>query len=64
VDATRLRAHFAARFRAVVEIPHDRHLAQGGRIDADALAAGTQDAALELAALVADEFGTVTAGRR
>ncbi len=64
VDAARLREHFAARFRAVVEIPHDRHLAQGGRIDADALAAGTRDAALELSALVADEFGTVTAGRR
>jgi MinD-like ATPase involved in chromosome partitioning or flagellar assembly len=64
VDAVRLREHFAARFRAVVEIPHDRHLAQGGRIDANALAGGTRDAVLELAALVADEFGTVTAGRR
>jgi MinD-like ATPase involved in chromosome partitioning or flagellar assembly len=64
VDAARLREHFAARFRAVVEIPHDRHLAQGGRIDANALADGTRDAVLELAALVADEFGTVTAGRR
>ena len=40
-----------------VELPHDPHLAQGGRIDAAALAPGTRDAALELAALVADEFG-------
>jgi MinD-like ATPase involved in chromosome partitioning or flagellar assembly len=58
VDAARLRAHFADRFRAIVEIPHDRHLAQGGRIDAAALAADTRDAALQLTALVADEFGT------
>jgi MinD-like ATPase involved in chromosome partitioning or flagellar assembly len=64
VDADRLRAHFAARCRAVLEIPHDRHLAQGGLIDAAALAPGTRAAALHLAALIADEFGTVTAGRR
>ena len=64
VDAPRLRAHFAARCRAVVELPHDRHLAQGGTIDPAALAAGTRDAALELAALIADEFGVVGVGRR
>jgi MinD-like ATPase involved in chromosome partitioning or flagellar assembly len=64
IDAARLRAHFASRYRAVVELPHDPHLAQGGRIEAGALAAGTREAALELAALVADEFGMVTAGRR
>lgn len=64
VDAERLRAHFAARCRAVLEIPHDPHLAQGGRIDVGALAPSTRDAVLELAAMVADEFGTVTTGRR
>jgi MinD-like ATPase involved in chromosome partitioning or flagellar assembly len=64
VDAPRLRAHFAARCRAVVELPHDPHLAQGGRIDAAALSPGARDAALELAALVADEFGMVSVGRR
>ena len=64
IDAARLRAHFAPRCRALVEIPHDPHLAHGGRIDLGALAAGTRDATLELAALVADEFGAVTAGRR
>jgi MinD-like ATPase involved in chromosome partitioning or flagellar assembly len=63
VDADRLHAHFAARCRAVVEIPHDPHLAQGGRIETSALSVSTQDAALELAALIADEFGVVAAGR-
>jgi MinD-like ATPase involved in chromosome partitioning or flagellar assembly len=33
VDAGRIREHFAARSRAVVEIPHDPHLATGGRVD-------------------------------
>ena len=63
IDAARLHAHFAARCRAVVEIPHDPHLAQGGLIEPAALLPGTRDAVLELAALVADEFGLVTAGR-
>ncbi len=63
VDAARLQAHFAARCRAVVEIPHDPHLAQGGRIDVSALQPGTVDAVLEVAALIADEFGVVVAGR-
>ncbi len=63
VDADRLHAHFAARCRAVVEIPHDPHLAQGGRIDTSALSPTTRDATLELAALIADEFDAVTAGR-
>jgi MinD-like ATPase involved in chromosome partitioning or flagellar assembly len=56
VDIQRLRAHFAARCRAVVEVPHDPHLATGGRIDLGALAPATVDAFLELAALMADEF--------
>ena len=57
VDAERLRAHFAARCRAVVEVPHDDHLATGARIELGALASATSDAFLELAALMADEFG-------
>ena len=63
IDAVRLQAHFNARCRAVVELPHDPHLAQGGRIEPAALRPATREAALELAALVADEFGLVTAGR-
>ena len=58
VDATRLRSHFAARCRAVVDLPHDPHLATGGRIDMGALRRSTVDAVLELTALVADDFGT------
>ncbi|WP_433558550.1 MinD/ParA family ATP-binding protein [Pseudonocardia xinjiangensis] len=57
VDTTRLRAHFSARCRAVVDIPHDPHLAVGGTIEMAALRPATADAVLELAALVADEFG-------
>ncbi len=58
VDAGRLRAHFAARCRAVVELPHDPHLATGGRIRLAALRPATAAAVLEIAALLADEFGT------
>lgn len=57
VDADRLRAHFSARCRAVVEVPYDPHLATGGRIELGGLRPATSDAFLELAALVADEFG-------
>ncbi|HEY4420876.1 MAG TPA: MinD/ParA family protein [Pseudonocardia sp.] len=58
VDTTRLRSHFAARCRAVIDLPHDPHLATGGRIDMGALRRSTVDAVLELTALVGDDFGT------
>ena len=58
VDISRLRAHFTARCRAVVEIPRDPHLAAGGRIEVKRLRPATADAYLELAALIADEFGS------
>jgi MinD-like ATPase involved in chromosome partitioning or flagellar assembly len=64
IDAGRLHAHFSARCRAVVEVPHDPHLATGGRIELAALAPATSDAFLELAALVADEFGGVRTAAR
>ena len=57
VDGERLVAHFEARCRAVVIVPRDPHLATGGRIELDALRPATSDAFLELAALVADDFG-------
>lgn len=60
VDSTQLRTHFAARCRAVVEVPHDAHLAAGGRIELGALRPATADAFLEVAALVADDFGAAT----
>jgi MinD-like ATPase involved in chromosome partitioning or flagellar assembly len=56
VAAGPLRAHFSARCRAVVEIPHDEHLATGGLVELPALRPATSKAFVELAALVADEF--------
>ncbi|MFC4948994.1 MinD/ParA family ATP-binding protein [Pseudonocardia sp. GCM10023141] len=62
IDAVRLREHFETRCRAVVEIPHDAHLATGGRIELGRLRPATSDAFLELAALVADDFGIAGSG--
>jgi len=56
VDRERIHDHFAARCRAVVEIPYDPHLATGGRVDPNRLRRPTKDAFLLLAALVADRF--------
>ena len=55
-DRERVRAHFEARCRAVVEIPYDPHLATGGRLDLGAMREETKHAFLELAAHIADEF--------
>lgn len=56
VDPAALRSHFENRCRAVVEIPRDPHLTEGGQIYLDALRPRTRAAARELAALVADAF--------
>ena len=56
VDLERIRDHFTARCRAVVEIPHDPHLATGGRVQLARLRRPTSDAFLQLAALIADRF--------
>ncbi|MFC5948958.1 AAA family ATPase [Pseudonocardia lutea] len=56
IDAPALREHFGGRCRAVVEVPHDPHLATGGRIDPGRLRPATRDAFLELAAAVAEAF--------
>jgi len=61
VDADLVREHFIARCRALVEIPADRHLAAGGRIQLAALSRGANQAYLELAANVADSFGAAIA---
>ena len=58
VDESVIHEHFKSRCRAVIELPADRHLATGGLIELDALAPATRDAALELAATVADGFHT------
>ncbi|HVL84569.1 MAG TPA: MinD/ParA family protein [Pseudonocardia sp.] len=62
IDLERIREHFEARCRAVVEIPHDPHLATGGRIDLSRLRRRTRDAFVELAALIADGFEVVRPG--
>ncbi|MDQ3475383.1 MAG: AAA family ATPase, partial [Actinomycetota bacterium] len=56
LDMARLREHFSARVRAVVEIPYDRHLVTGGIIDMNQLDRPTEEAFLELSAIVADGF--------
>ncbi|WP_214406726.1 MinD/ParA family ATP-binding protein [Pseudonocardia lacus] len=56
VDLPRIREHFATRCRAVIEIPHDPHLATGGRVSLDRLRPRTREAAYELAAVMADRF--------
>lgn len=56
IDESVIRSYFDARCRAVIELPQDPHLQAGSQIDFDALAPATRDAALELAATVADNF--------
>jgi MinD-like ATPase involved in chromosome partitioning or flagellar assembly len=56
VDMRVLREHFAARCRAVIEIPYDPHLVTGGLIDLERVTPATRQAFLELAAAVADGF--------
>ncbi|HWJ85114.1 MAG TPA: chromosome partitioning protein [Cellulomonas sp.] len=50
----RLRSHFGALTRAIVEVPHDAALVAGGPIDFDALRPETRDAWLRATAVVAD----------
>jgi MinD-like ATPase involved in chromosome partitioning or flagellar assembly len=64
IDGERLVAYFGARCRAVVLVPRDPHLATGSRIELDKLRPATSDAFLELAALVADDFGNPPPVRR
>ena len=50
----RLRAHFGALTRTVVDVPHDRALVAGGPIDYEALEQRTRDAWLQVTSVVAD----------
>jgi len=56
IDRDAVVEHFASCCRAVVEIPLDRHLATGGHIRLEQLRPRTLDAAMTLAAHVADDF--------
>ncbi|MCO7221150.1 MinD/ParA family protein [Klenkia sp. PcliD-1-E] len=64
VDMGMVRDHFAARCRAVVEIPYDAHLVTGGLINLDRVGAPARKAYLELAAHVADGFALPPLQRR
>jgi len=50
----RLHQHFGALTRAVIDVPHDRRLIQGGPIDYAGLAPETREAWLRVAATVAE----------
>lgn len=58
VELNQLIEHFRARTRAVHVIPYDRHLAEGAAVDIDRLAKPTLQAYQELAATVAQDFGS------
>ena len=58
VDLDQLIEHFRARTRAVHVIPYDRHLAEGAVVDIDLLARPTLTAYRQLAATVAEDFGS------
>ncbi|MFD9894204.1 MinD/ParA family protein [Amycolatopsis sp. NPDC059027] len=58
VDLDKLSAHFGAKVRAVCRIPFDPHLEEGAEIELDRLNSDTRLSLLELAATVADGFGT------
>jgi putative peptide zinc metalloprotease protein len=65
VELDHVEDHFAARCRAVVRIPWDPHLEAGAESSLDRLKPATRNAYLELAAAVADGFGSDgTAERR
>ncbi len=56
VDLGRLEQHFAARCRAVVRVPYDAHLAEGGEVELGRLGRAAAEAYLALAAEVGDGF--------
>ncbi|WP_375154371.1 MinD/ParA family ATP-binding protein [Nocardia cyriacigeorgica] len=57
VDIDQLRKLFLDRTRAVQVVPFDDHLAEGAEIDLELVSKPTRRALLELAAMVADDFG-------
>ncbi|WP_084156960.1 MinD/ParA family ATP-binding protein [Haematomicrobium sanguinis] len=56
VNISEIERHFKSRVKNVVQIPYDKHLAEGAQIDVDKLAPQTRVAAMDLAALVVDEL--------
>jgi MinD-like ATPase involved in chromosome partitioning or flagellar assembly len=62
IDTERVRRHFEARCRAVVEVPFDPHLATGAQIDMDRVRPATHDAFRTIAAHLADRFDATPVG--
>ncbi|HLU58540.1 MAG TPA: MinD/ParA family protein [Pseudonocardia sp.] len=62
IDTARVRQHFAARCRAVVEVPFDPHLATGALIDMGRIRPATHEAFREIAAHLADRFDPTPIG--
>ena len=60
VDMNKVFDHFARRCRAVRMVPFDPHLEEGAEISLERLKPQTRDALIELAAVVADGFPSVT----
>jgi MinD-like ATPase involved in chromosome partitioning or flagellar assembly len=56
VNIDEIEQHFLSRVKNVVRIPHDRHLAEGSRIQLSQLKPATRSAAVELASLVMEEL--------
>jgi len=54
IDPDRVEHYFAARCRAVTQIPYDPHLEEGAEVELELLTTQTADAYLALAALVGD----------
>lgn len=63
IDTDQLAQHFLTRCRAVISIGFDDHLAEGADIDLELLNRHTRRSFVDLAAVVADDFGG-TARRR
>ncbi|MET7773095.1 MinD/ParA family protein [Nocardia sp. NPDC005366] len=59
IDLEQLRRLFLDRTRAVQVVPFDDHLAEGAEIDLELVSKPTRRALLELAAMVADDFGYI-----
>ncbi|CAN5717291.1 MinD/ParA family protein [soil metagenome] len=62
IDIQKVVDHFSRRCRAVRLVPFDPHLEEGAEIDLTRLKAGTREALIDLAAVVADGFPAVDRG--
>ena len=57
IDLDQLAQHFLTRCRAVQTIGFDDHLSEGADIDLELLHRRTRHSFVELAAVIADDFG-------